>query len=138
MSYHLWLRNWWIHCNRINWQWMLRKRKFCGAIHSKRSRQLMWIKFAKNSLRSYEIIISIDILVASLVYICQIETNIEFQIRPRVAWASFCKYKYILLDHNRCLYLRMTYVDVCVGPALLFGIPVLPISRSLLQKLHKL
>ena len=61
--------------------------------------------------------------------------NMEFQNRQRAAWASFHKQKSILLDHNVSLHLRLKYFDACVGPAFLFGIAVLPLSRFQIQKM---
>ena len=62
---------------------------------------------------------------------------LEFSIhfRERVVWASFHKYKSILLDHKKSLYLRFKYLDACVDPALLFGITLFSSSRFQIQKM---
>ena len=56
-------------------------------------------------------------------------SNIEFRNRIRAAWAAFHKHKSVLLEHKLSIKLRLKYFDACVGPALLFGTAVLPLSR---------
>ena len=51
---------------------------------------------------------------------------------------AFGKHIKVLLDHNISLQLRLKYFDTCVGPALLFGTAVLPMTRTQLQDLDRL
>ena len=62
--------------------------------------------------------------------------NIEFQNRVRTAWAAFHKHKCVLLDHNISLRLRLKMFTASIGPALMFGTPVLPMTKHHLQQLN--
>ena len=63
---------------------------------------------------------------------------IEFKSRKQIAWMAFGKHIKVLLDHNISLQLRLKYFDACVGPAILFGTAVLPMTRTQLQDLDRL
>ena len=60
--------------------------------------------------------------------------NIEVNIRIRAAWEAFHKHKCVLLDHNISLRLRLKMNAANIGPALLFGTSVLPMTKHHLQK----
>ena len=64
--------------------------------------------------------------------------SIEFSNRKRSAWASFHKHKSVLLDHSVSLRLRLKYFDACIGPAMLFGMSVLPMTKGRLQELDRI
>ena len=62
----------------------------------------------------------------------------EFRSRKRVAWAAFAKHTAILLDHNVSLQLRLKYFNACIGPAMLFGTPVISKSKIHLQEIYRI
>ena len=64
-----------------------------------------------------------------------IRINIEFQYHQQTIWTSFHRHESVLLNHAVSQHVRMEYVEVCVGPALLFCTAVLRVSRSQLQKI---
>ena len=63
---------------------------------------------------------------------------IEIKNRKQVLWVTFGNYISFLLNRNVSLQLRLKYFDVCIGPALLFGTSVLPISKAQLQEFDRL
>ena len=64
--------------------------------------------------------------------------KIEIRNRQRAAWASFHKHKSVLLDHHVSLQLRLKYFDACVGPTILFGMVVFPMTRSQIGDMDRL
>ena len=74
--------------------------------------------------------IIIDILAVSSLHHLQTEQISNFK-----ADNELLGHLSTLLDHNVSLHLRMKYFDACVGPALLFGMAVLPLSRFQIQKM---
>ena len=59
--------------------------------------------------------------------------KIEVRNRRRAAWASLHKHKYIILDDHVSLELRLKYFDVCVGPTILFGMVVFPMTSGKIE-----
>ena len=64
--------------------------------------------------------------------------KIEIRNRQRAAWASFHKHKSVLLDHHVSLQLRLKYFDACVGPTILFGMVVFPMTRCQIGDMDRL
>ena len=62
----------------------------------------------------------------------------EFRNRKRAAWAAFAKHKAVLLDHNVSLKLRLKYFDASIDPAILFGTPVMPMTKVQLQEMDRI
>ena len=60
--------------------------------------------------------------------------NIEVNNRIRAASGAFRKHTCVLLDHNISLRLRLKMFTASIGPALLFGTSVLPMTKHHLQK----
>ena len=54
----------------------------------------------------------------------------EFSYRKSQAWAAFHKHKAVLLDRHVSLGLRLKFFNCCVTPTILFGLSILPLSRS--------
>ena len=62
----------------------------------------------------------------------------EFRNRKRAAWAAFAKHKAVLLDHNISLKLRLKYFAAHIGPVILFGTPVVPMTTIQLDEIDKI
>ena len=62
----------------------------------------------------------------------------EFRNRKRVAWADFAKHNAVLLDHNVYLKLRLKYFATSIGSAILFGTPVMPMTKVQLQEMDRI
>ena len=56
--------------------------------------------------------------------------NIEFKYRKSQAWAAFHTHKTVLLDHHVPFGSRLKFFNRCVTPSILFGLSVLPLSRT--------
>ena len=59
----------------------------------------------------------------------------EFKHRKQIGWYAFQKHQKCILNRHISLQRRLHYFDVCVTPAILFGLPVFPLLRSQLRDL---
>ena len=59
----------------------------------------------------------------------------ELKYRRQQAWIAFVKHKKVILNKHVSLQKRLQYFDMCVSPAILFGLTTLPITRSRLRDL---
>ena len=62
----------------------------------------------------------------------------EFRNRKHAVWAAFAKHQTILLDHNASLKLRLKYIAASIGPAILFGTLVMPMTKVHLQEMGRI
>ena len=63
---------------------------------------------------------------------------IEFRNRKRAAWATFAKYKAILLYHNVSLKLRLKYFATNIGPTILSRTQIISMTKIQLQEIDRI
>ena len=64
-------------------------------------------------------------------------TDIELRHRFTAAWNQFHKHSHVLLNHNISLKKRLRLFDSTVSPCILYGLSVLPLTITALEKLAR-